>query len=76
MSEDVINSKQSLDAYVNHIKAQFEAHKYLRVDLKTGKQRTQTQNKALHKYCQMLADKLNDAGLDMKQTLKPSKDRD
>ena len=35
------------------------------------KQRTGQQNKSLHKYCTMLADALNDAGLDMKKTLKP-----
>lgn len=33
--------------------------------------RTDQQNKALHKYCSMLADALNDAGLDMRKTLKP-----
>jgi len=34
-------------------------------------QRTLRQNRALHKYFSMLADALNDAGLDMKKTLKP-----
>jgi hypothetical protein len=34
-------------------------------------QRTAQQNKALHKGCELLANKLNDAGLDMKRTLKP-----
>lgn len=37
-------------------------------------QRTIQQNKALHLYCQMLSDALNDAGLDMKNTLKPEID--
>jgi hypothetical protein len=32
--------------------------------------RTIQQNKALHLYCKMLAEALNDAGLDMKKTLK------
>jgi len=32
---------------------------------------TGQQRKSLHKYCTMLADALNDAGLDMKKTLKP-----
>lgn len=39
---------------------------------KEEKQRTARQNKALHLYFQHLADELNDAGLDMKKTLKPS----
>jgi len=33
------------------------------------KRRTLQQNKALHKYFEMLADELNDAGLDMKKVI-------
>ena len=35
---------------------------------------TPQQRKALHLYCDMLAQELNDAGLDMKKTLKPEID--
>lgn len=38
------------------------------------KQRTIQQNRALHLYFQILADTLNDAGLDMKKILKPEID--
>lgn len=34
-------------------------------------QRTDQQNKALHKYFELVADALNNAGLDMRKTLKP-----
>ena len=34
-------------------------------------QRTEQQNKALHKGCELLAKALNDAGLDMRVVLKP-----
>lgn len=34
------------------------------------KQRTGQQNRALHKYCSMLSDALNDAGYDVRTTLK------
>ena len=37
-------------------------------------QRTSLQNKSLHKYCELLGDALNDAGLDMRTVLKPSVD--
>lgn len=74
MSEQIINSEASLNAYIAHLQAQFEKHKYLRIDMKTGKQRTLTQNAALHKYCQLLADTLNDAGMDMRKTLKAEVD--
>ena len=41
------------------------------VDFTDMKPRTDNQNKAMHKYFDMLAEALNDAGLDMKKTLKP-----
>jgi len=40
----------------------------------TKKKRTSLQRKALQLYCKMLADELNDAGLDMKKVLKPEID--
>lgn len=44
------------------------------MELKETKQRTLQQNKAMHKYFSLLAEALNDAGLDMKKTLKPEID--
>lgn len=44
------------------------------MDDKIYPQRTLTQNKALHKFYQLLADELNDAGLDQRKVLKPSVD--
>lgn len=38
---------------------------------KPEKQRTSQQNRALHVYFQLVADALNDAGLDMRAVLKP-----
>jgi hypothetical protein len=70
MAEQIINSEQAFNAYLEHLKAQWDKHHYLRVDLKTGKQRTLTQNRCLHLYCQQLADALNEAGLDFRQTIK------
>jgi len=40
------------------------------------KQRTLTQNSALHLFFSLVAETLNDAGLDMKKTLKPEVDID
>lgn len=39
--------------------------------MKEKQSRTPRQNNALHKYCTLLAEALNDAGLDAKKTLKP-----
>lgn len=74
MAEQIINSKPALDAYIDHLKSQWGKHKHIRVDMKTGKQRSLTQNKCLHLYCQQLADALNDAGLDFRQTIKDGVD--
>jgi hypothetical protein len=38
------------------------------------KKRTSQQNRALHKYFELLAEELNDAGLDVKEVLRPSVD--
>ena len=70
MAESILNSKQSLVAYISHLEAQFDKHKYLRVTLKTGKQRSLPENNAMHRYCDQLAKALNDAGLDFRQTIK------
>jgi len=70
MVESIINSQQSLDAYIEHLRLQFDSHKYLRTTIKTGKQRTLTQNRALHMYCDNLAKSLNNAGWDMRRLLK------
>lgn len=42
--------------------------------VKEHPQRTPLQNRSLHKYCTLLAQALNDAGLDAKKTLKPEID--
>jgi hypothetical protein len=74
VSEQVINSKPAFDAYIIHLRHQFDKHRYLRVDMKTGKQRSLTENRCLHLYCTQLADALNDAGLDFRQTIKDGVD--
>ena len=37
-----------------------------------AKQRTNQQNRALHLFCRLLSQALNDAGLDQRKVLKPS----
>ena len=41
------------------------------ISLIKEKKRTTSQNNALHKYFELIADELNDAGLDMRVVLKP-----
>jgi hypothetical protein len=72
--EQIINSEVAFDAYIGHLRAQFDKHHYLRITVKTGKQRTPTQNNCMWKYCTMLADSLNEGGIDFRQALKPGVD--
>jgi hypothetical protein len=64
---------QDMTAYVTEILRRGE---YATVSVKQGKQKKRTlpQNSAMHKYFELLADELNNAGLDMKQVLKPEID--
>ncbi len=67
----IINSQQSLNEAIEKLKSDFNEYKYLEIDIKAkGKARTLKQNAALHMFLTNLANTLNDAGLDMKRTLK------
>ena len=70
MSEAIINSRESLAAYKVFLDAQCEKHKHLRLTVKTGKQRSQTQNAALHLFCSQLAKALNSGGYDFRTFVK------
>jgi hypothetical protein len=61
--KDIINCEKALYDHIDYLRKQFDKHKYLRVDVKSGKQRTNLQNASLHLYCQQVADTLNDNGI-------------
>ena len=64
MSEEIIiNTEKALYDYIELLRSNFDEHKYLRVDMKTGKQRTGLQNRSLHLYCGQLAQMFNNDGL-------------
>ena len=66
MSQDwTANSDESFKNFMVHAEALYKEHRYVTFKWSTGKQRSALQNKALHKYCEMLAEALNDRGLDM-----------
>jgi hypothetical protein len=66
----VVHNKHSLDMFKQHIEHLYDTKGYVTLKWKTGKTRTHKQNNALHVYCRQLAEALNDAGYDMKKTLK------
>ncbi len=70
-----INSEIALAQAQRQLAEQWRENKYLEVEIRRkAKQRTLTQNRALHLFCQWLADTLNDAGLDMRKTLREDVD--
>ena len=75
MSEEVtINSELALAEYIRELRATWYRDRYVIASHRTGKQRTLTQNRALHLFLGMLADQLNASGLDMKRVLRQEVD--
>ena len=70
----IINSTHSKELFITQMSKLYDEHKYLRLTIKTGKQRSGLQNSSLHLYLSHLAEALNDAGYDMKRTLKQDVD--
>lgn len=64
MKEQLITNQKQLDDYYQFLKAKLEKDKIIKVSCKNGKQRSNLQNRSLHKYCSLLAEALNDAGYD------------
>jgi hypothetical protein len=71
VDESRLDTEAAMLEYVAQLRADWYAHRYLIASHRTGKQRTLTQNNALHLFCQMLADQLNASGLDMRKVMKP-----
>ena len=62
----IINSEKSFYEHIDYVREQFKEHGYLRIDTKTGKQRTNTQNSCLHLFCEQVSDELTDRGINFK----------
>lgn len=63
----VVNSDSSLEYYIEHVRELYAEHKYATFKESVAKQRTNTQNAALHVYFTLLANALNDAGYDLRR---------
>ena len=71
MKDIIISNESQLNAYIEHLRVTLTKDKVIKVSVKSGKVRTLTQNSAIHKYCELLAETFNDAGLDMETVLAP-----
>lgn len=70
----VVNSDHTEEVFIAHARKLYQQHKYVEFSIKAGAKRTNPQNAALHVYLDQLAKQLNDAGLDMQQTLSEALD--
>ena len=70
----VVNSDASCEEMCEQIRRLYAQHRYIEFSWHTGRQRTLTQNAALHLWLGWLAERLNDAGLDMRKVLKEGVD--
>jgi len=62
-----INNKDQRDALIKHVDECLEKGEFVRYELhRSSNRRTDKQNRALWKACELLGDALNDAGFDMK----------
>lgn len=70
MTDTLITNEAQLNAYIEHLKLKLAKDKQLKVSVKSAKNRTLTQNKALHVFCKQLSETLNDAGFDFRTFIK------
>lgn len=70
----VVNSQHTRDEFVAFAAELYDKHKYVTFTWDVAKQRTKRQNNALHLWLGQVANMLNDAGMDMKRTLKADYD--
>jgi hypothetical protein len=64
-SKELLNTKGAVNIAFTHKSLQAEEF-----DVEKPNKRSGQQNKAIHKYCELLGETLNDAGLDMRRFLR------
>jgi hypothetical protein len=69
-----VKDEDSKKRFIAHIEELYAKHGHIAIQYTTAKPRTMAQNSALHLWLGQVAQTLNDAGLDMKKTLKPNVD--
>jgi len=65
----VICNEHTLKHTLANIEKIWREKGWVKIEYSTNRQRTLTQNAALHKWCELMATALNDAGLDMRIVL-------
>jgi len=66
-----VTDERQLEFFIAHVRSLFAEHGQVSFKWHVGDQRTRQQNNAMWLWLQQVAEALNDAGYDMKKTLKP-----
>lgn len=66
----LINNQFALNEAIKRIRLEYAQHGKIYVQVDRADTRTGQQNKSLHVYCRLLAQALNDAGFDMRKTVR------
>ena len=63
--EWTVNSDSKLGGFLTHAAELYRQHKYVTFSWSTGQQRSAQQNNALQLWCKLVAESLNESGLEM-----------
>ena len=61
-NEFIVNSDTTFGAAIGWINDFYQEHKFVKLTATSGKNRSSSQNNAIHLYCRMVAKELNDNG--------------
>lgn len=61
----LITNDHQLESYISHVRETFSKKGCVTATAKSGRKRTLLQNAALHVYCALLGQKMDDGGIDM-----------
>jgi hypothetical protein len=67
----IVNSDFALKQFIEFVTEHYQKHRHVTFTWQVGRQRSKKQNAALHVWLRELSKQLNEAGYDMKKTLKP-----
>lgn len=60
MSSDIVNSDESLQRHIGNVREQYNVHRYLRISIRTGKDRSLPQNNFTHAWYAQIARELRE----------------
>lgn len=69
-----VETDHGLEEFISQVRTRYKEHGAVTYKYKKGRSRSPAQNNSLQLYCERLANKLNDAGFDMRHVFKEGAD--